>query len=127
MMLEDKEKYIQQTFEIALNDLKKLSDSSDYPRILSSLIVDAGIGLGGGDLMAKVREVDLALIKPDDLADEITSKIGTNTNLELVVAVGSPIGGAIVQQGSTWVDNTFESIFERKKRDIRTEVARILF
>jgi vacuolar-type H+-ATPase subunit E/Vma4 len=125
--LEDKEQYIQKTFDMAFEELRKVSGSPDYPQILSSLVVEAGVGLGGGDLTVKVRETDLSLINARVIADRISSETGVNTTLEPSPDAKLAYGGAIVQKGSIWIDNTFQAIFERKKRDIRTEVARVLF
>ncbi|MFQ5979094.1 MAG: V-type ATP synthase subunit E [Candidatus Heimdallarchaeota archaeon] len=127
MALEDKEQFIQKTFDLAFEELKKLANSSDYPHILTSLVADAGISLGGGDLIAKVGEADLRLINPTAIAEKITAQTGVKTTLEPAAEATLAYGGAIVQKGSIWVDNSFMAIFERKKRDIRTEVARILF
>ncbi|MFX0113252.1 MAG: V-type ATP synthase subunit E [Candidatus Hodarchaeota archaeon] len=125
--LEDREQYIQKTFDMAFEELRKVSSSPDYPQILSSLVVEAGVGLGGGDLIVKVRETDLSLINARAMADRISSETGVNTTLTPTSEVKLIYGGAVVQKGSIWIDNTFKAIFERKKRDIRTEVARVLF
>lgn len=127
MALKDKEQFIQKTFDLAFEELKKLTSSSDYPHILTSLVTDAGVSLGGGDLIVKVREADFRLINPTAIAEKISSQAGVKTTLEPVAETTLVYGGAIVQKASIWVDNSFMAIFERKKRDIRTEVARTLF
>ncbi len=125
--LNDKEEYIQKTFDLAFGELEKMSNSPNYPKTLTALAVDAGVGLGGGDMIAKVRERDLNLINPTALADRISSQTGVKTTIDPIADPKLAQGGVIIQKGSVWIDNTFDAIFKRKKRDIRTEVAKILF
>lgn len=125
--LNDSEEHIQKTFDLAFEELEKISNSPSYPKTLTLLAVDAGVGLGGGDMIVKVRERDLNLINPTALADKISSQTGVNTSIEPIAETKLTQGGIIIQKGSVWIDNTFDAIFHRKKRDIRTEVAKILF
>ncbi len=125
--LEDKENYIQKIFDLAFEELKKVSTTQEYPRILSSLIIDGGVGMGGGDLEIKVRNTDISLISTGTLAQEISSKTGVPTQLKPITENITEYGGSIIQKGSIFIDNTFEAILERKKRDIRTEIAKTLF
>lgn len=125
--LNDQEEYIQKTFDFAFEELDKFTNSPNYPKTLTELAVDAGVGLGGGDMIAKVRERDLNLVNPIALADKISSQTGVSTTIQPIVEPKLARGGIILQKGSVWIDNTFDAIFNRKKRDIRTEVAKILF
>ncbi len=129
-ILQKKEEEISKAFTSAEDELKKFSSKPAYTKVLASLIVEAGIAIGGGNLLVKTRKADKAKLKElANLAKEITKKSGTKSSLKLVTETIDSIGGVIVllDDESITVDNTFEARLEQKYRSIRTDVAKSLF
>jgi len=129
-ILQKKEEEISKAFTSAEDELKKFSSKPAYTKVLASLIVEAGIAIGGGNLLVKIRKVDKSKLKElANLAKEITKKSGTKSSLKLVTETIDSIGGVIVllDDESITVDNTFEARLEQKYRSIRTDVAKSLF
>ena len=108
--------------------ISSLLQSSDYSTILGNLIVQAGSSLGGGNLEVSVTKTDASKVNVNDLAQKISSKTGTQTTItHNPQDIKTRLGGAIVKKSDLWVDNTFESIIERRNESIRAEIAKILF
>ncbi len=129
-ILQKKEEEISKAFTSAEDELKKFSSKPAYTKVLASLIVEAGIAIGGGNLLVKTRKADKSKLKElANLAKEITKKSGTKSSLKLVTETIDSIGGVIVllDDESITVDNTFEARLEQKYRSIRTDVAKSLF
>ncbi len=129
-ILQKKEEEITKAFTSAGDELKKFTSKPAYAKVLVSLIVEAGIAIGGGNLLVKARKADKAKIKElANLAKEITKKSGTKSSLKLDTGTIDSIGGVIVQldDESITIYNTFEARLEQKYRSIRTDVAKSLF
>jgi len=129
-ILQKKEEEITKTFTSAEDELKKFTSKPAYAKVLASLIVEAGIAIGGGNLLVKARKADKAKIKElANLAKEVTKKSGTKSSLKLDTGTIDSIGGLIVQldDESITINNTFEARLEQKYRSIRTDVAKSLF
>ncbi len=129
-ILQKKEEEITKTFTSAKEELKKFVSKPAYTKVLSSLIVEAGIAIGGGNLLVKARKADKAKLKElANLAKEVTKKSGTKSSLKLATETINSIGGVIVHldDESITIDNTFEARLEQKYRSIRTDVAKSLF
>ena len=126
--LSEKEAGITAVFEEGKKKLSTLLQSSDYGTILANLIVSAGVSLGGGNLTVSVSKADVSKVNASDLAQKISSKTGSQTNLSVESQeLKTKFGGAIIKKSDLWVDNTFESIIDRRTESIRAEIAKILF
>ncbi|MEA2070200.1 MAG: V-type ATP synthase subunit E family protein [Asgard group archaeon] len=129
-ILNKKEALIQQIFEQAREELAKLSKKAGYKKILNQLIIEAGVGIGGGDLVITARKKDHTKI--DDLkslAKKIASKCGNKCNLTLSKKDLQSIGGVVVgtKDGSITITNTFEDRLNDNFDAIRSNIAEILF
>lgn len=130
VILSKKETWIDSVLNEAKNKLKILTQSKKYLPILEKLITEASIMLGGKELEVLLNEQDSALpLKLDDIAKEISEKTGSKTKLRLSEEKLKVIGGAIVRManGKVIMDNTFDDILRRREKDLRSEIAKILF
>lgn len=132
MELEAREEVIDEAFKKAQEKLKEIatSESTEYIESLKSIITEAAIEIGGGDLIILLKEADMAKIK-DSLAaleKDVTEKIGVSTTLEIGENINT-IGGAIIKtkNGEIEVNNTIEARMLRFKKTLRSEVAAVLF
>jgi len=126
--LAEKEAGITSVFEEGKKKIANLLQSSEYQTILGNLIIEAGVSLGGGKLSVSVTNADASKVNVSDLAQKISSKSGSQTTLTVESTdLKTKLGGAIVKKEDIWVDNTFESIIERRNESIRAEIAKILF
>ena len=110
-----KEELIQESFTRAKEQLKSLT-GEQYKSIMSQLIKDSMALVGDKSAATVTREEDKAIVS-------------ANPGITVKPELAPGIGGLILasQDGKIVVDNTFEAILERKKEDIRTEVANILY
>lgn len=127
-----KEEVIEAAFSKAFDELSQIASSGDeqYIRALAGMIKEAGIEIGGGELIVKVKESDASTISSK--FSSIIQDIKTYTNTETTLTLGEPvdiIGGAIVStvNGDIEVNNTIESRLDRNKKILRSEVASVLF
>jgi vacuolar-type H+-ATPase subunit E/Vma4 len=130
VILSKKEAWIDNVLNEAKNKLRILTESKEYISILEKLITEAGVILGGKELEVLLNEQDSALpLKLDDLAKEISERTGFETKLRLSEEKPKVIGGAIVRtaNGKVIMDNTFDDILRRREKDLRSEIAKILF
>lgn len=130
VILSKKETWIDNVFNEAKNELKTLTQSEKYLPILEKLITDAGVILGGKELEVLLNTHDSTLpLRFNALAKEIGEKTGFETKLKLSKETPQVLGGAIVRtaDGKIIMDNTFDDILLRKEKDLRSEIAKILF
>ena len=126
--LAEKEAGINTVFEEGKKKIASLLQSSDYSNILGNLIVSAGVSLGGGNLKIKVTKAVSSKVNVSDVTQKISSKTANQTSIsEESTEMKTILGGVIIQKSDLWVDNTFESIIERRSESIRAEIAKILY
>ena len=130
VILSKKETWIDNVLNEAKNELKVLTQSNKYLTILEKLIIEAGVILRGKDLEVLLNTQDSALLlKLDDIAKKIGEKTGVKTKLKLSKEKIEVIGGAMIRTGDNRIimDNTFDDILRRREKELRSEIAKILF
>ena len=97
-------------------------------KVLEKLAVDAGIALEGGELILLIRQADKDKFNIKRIENLLSEKTGITTTIQIETG-GSELndGGVILKKGGISVNNTVRSIFDRKYREIRSEVAKILY
>lgn len=127
-----REEVIEESFNKATEELKKIASTSDseYIDSLNNVIKEAAIEINGGDLIVHVKEEDKSKIEGSiaKIANEVKSETDNDTNLEFGDSI-TTIGGAILKtkNGDIEVNNTIESRMVRFRKLLRSEVASILF
>lgn len=101
-------------------------DGRDYKDILLSLIKDAVSSAGGSEMIVKVGKEDTSYISQEDL-DELSDEMDASLTFSDEHVGG--LGGVVVRtsDGEIEVNNTFDKRFERLGKDIRANVATVLF
>ena len=130
VILLEKEKMIANVLEVAKNKLRTLTESKEYIPILAKLIMEGGIILGEKELDVLLNEKDSTLsLKLEKITNEISEKTGFKTKIRLAEEKIKVIGGAMVRtiNGKVIMDNTFDDILRRREKDLRFEIAKILF
>ena len=130
LVLTEKTRLVSQVLDEVRARLEAFSKSKNYERLLQKLIVDAGTVLGGGNLEVQLNEkaarlsLDLSM-----LAESVTKKTSTRTQLKLSSENVKTAGGVVVKtaDGKIIVDNTFEAILKRSERGLKQKIAKILF
>lgn len=132
MELEAREEIIEEAFKKAEEKLKEIasSDAAEYKASLEKVIIEAGVEIGGGELIVLVKGSDAAKIQGSlpSIEKSISDKSSNPTKLEMGESIPN-IGGAIVKtkNGEIEVNNTIEARMLRFKKSLRSEVAGILF
>jgi V/A-type H+-transporting ATPase subunit E len=127
-----KTEIIESVFDKALQRLKEYSETKRYKQSLKRLIIEAGISIGGGDLIVSVNNRDRKTMNKRFLkqtAEKIKDKTNTETDLQLAKEPLNSLGGPVISKSkeSATVDNTFEERLNRKKKQISGELENILF
>ncbi len=124
-----KEEMINTVFSEALEKIDAMRGQPQYKELLMSLAVQAGKALDGGTLVVELSEEDKKMFDAKAAAAKITQVTGNETVIE-VKTKDFPLthkGGLIVHKGNIFVDNTINSIFQRRKVKIRQQIAKKLF
>lgn len=126
-----REEVIKESVQNAMAEIRKVkADNSyngkEYKAILIALVQEAVASAGGKDLLVRVGADDSSYISQGDLDD-----LGKDLSVTLTLSeerVGG-LGGVIVRtsDGSVEVNNTFDKRFERLEKDLRTDIAKVLF
>ncbi len=128
LLLNAKEALIDEALKKAKEEYEKLRGKKEYQDILVKQVISSIMELDGKEFMVEVHEGDGL-----EFTDKIVSTIERETKkkgLKLVLKeVSKDLGGVIVHEkgGKISVDNTFDSILERKKSEIRLKISGILF
>jgi vacuolar-type H+-ATPase subunit E/Vma4 len=127
-----KTEIVDSVFYKALQRLKEYSKTKQYEKCLRNLIIEAGVSLGGGDLMVSVNTGDRKIIEKQflkQIAEKIEEKTNTETSLQMAKEPLKSLGGTIISKAkeSATVDNTFEERLNRKKKRISGELDNLLF
>ncbi|MDI9620157.1 MAG: V-type ATP synthase subunit E family protein [Candidatus Nezhaarchaeota archaeon] len=127
-VLEHKERLIEEVVEEAKRRVNEYVKTEDYKNRLVNLIKEAIRVLNGGPIELRLNRRDLALNL--DLK-AISAELGRelNRSVELRVSEGSFLAGLVAKSAETGieVDYTVEGILERKWKNLRVEVAKLLF
>jgi V/A-type H+-transporting ATPase subunit E len=132
MELEAREEVIEEAFKTAEEKLQEIasSDASEYKASLEKIITEAGTEIGGGDLVVLLKDGDNTKIQSSlpTLEKTISDNTGVATKLEMGENIKT-IGGAVLKtkNGEIEVNNTIEARMQRFKKNLRSEVAGILF
>jgi len=131
-ILSEKRQIIEEALAAATTKLIEnlRSDTDSYVSLLSHLAREGGVALGGGDLELLLNAHAARLgLDLDALAKEVEKETGAKTTIHLSGRRIKNIGGVLVQAdaGRRTVDNTFEGIVERRRRDLETIAAKLLF
>ncbi|MCK9150985.1 V-type proton ATPase subunit E [Methanobacterium alcaliphilum] len=130
--LEAREELIEEAFKEAMEELKKIADTSsdEYKQSLAEIIKEAAVEIGGGDLTVHIKSEDVDKIKDSlgKIQSDVESSTGASTTLEIGENVET-IGGAVLKtkNGQIEVNNTIEARMLRFKKNLRSEVAKVLF
>ncbi len=112
--------------------LQKFVEKPAYQQILTDLIMEAGIALGGGEIIAKVNDRDKDKLSKGTL-EKTSKRIEESTNTKTKIALErdtiKATGGAVASTADrkATVDNTFEARLDRMKEEARAELETILF
>ncbi len=112
---------VSQCFTEAVKSLSDLTKNKKYETVLKNLIQDGIEGLDLDEVIIISAERDRAIVK------KVVSGMSCKTVMgkeEIDV-----IGGVVIRSksGDVTVNNTFETILERQKNDLRHEVSKILY
>ncbi|MCZ2809359.1 MAG: V-type ATP synthase subunit E family protein [Candidatus Bathyarchaeota archaeon] len=130
MVLSEKERLVTSVIEEVRNRLKVFSQSEAYLPFLQKIIVEAGIVLSGEKLEILLREQDESLpLELEMLTKKIIEKTGKETELTTSTENIKSLGGCVIKthDGRIVIDNTFSDILKRRERELRFEIAKMLF
>lgn len=128
IVLNSKETLIEETFHRARQKFNELKKTKKYKDILVKQIESSILELEGKDF-----EVDVYEGEELKLTSEIVQKIAKSTKrkgLKITLnEVSEDMGGVIVREkgGKVSINNTFDSILDRKRNEIRVRISEILF
>lgn len=128
LLLNSKEALIDEALRRTKEEYEKIKGKKEYRDILVKQVISSIGELDGKEFIVEVHEGDGL-----EFTDKIISTIEKETKrkgLKLILnEVSKDLGGVVVREkgGKISVDNTFDSILERKKSEIRLKISGILF
>lgn len=126
-ILEAKENELSAILEetkVILLDAKKIPD---YEEVMERITIEACTSIGGGKLDVKTNLSGIKALEGNLKATEkkISESTGVDTKIKLI---DDGISGVLVEsEKGVIVDNSFITRLERKRREIRKELADIIF
>ena len=130
IVLSKKEEIISAVLTEAKKKLQYMTKTEKYASVLESFIISAGLALGGNSLEVILNEADSAISLPlEKMQEEIRKRTGTKTKLTVSEEKIQVMGGAILKtaNGKIVMDNTYEDIFLRRSRELKSKISEILF
>lgn len=121
---------INEAFQQARKQFEKERESAQYKTFLKNLITNAGIQIGGGDIVVLVRKEDQPVIlKITGLGTAISKQAGQTTKVSVGKQAIDAIGGVMVQnkEGNITVDYRVETLLTQVDVKYRNAIAKILF
>lgn len=125
-----KAQMMDEAFEQARKRFEKERGTVKYKTFLKSLIIDAGIQIGGGDLVILSRKEDQSVIsKITGLGPAISKGAGKTAKITVGKQAVEMIGGVMVQNkdGNITVDYRIETLLAQVEIKYRNEIAKTLF
>jgi len=129
-LLDSKARLIEEAFEKAKKQFEKEIGTARYKTFLKNLIIDAGIQIGGSDVVVVTRKEDQATVSElKGLATGISKVVGQSAKVTVAKKPMDMIGGVFVQNkdGNITVDYRIETLLDEVASQRRTEIAKILF
>lgn len=130
VIVEEKQKLLDQVFREVKDRLREYVRSPEYNRFLEALIRDASIAANGGKLELLLSKQDAGRALPlRNIAKMVAEATGKDTALTISTERLNTTGGAIVTTSNRkiTIDASMESIVERKRRELEPKMAQILF
>jgi len=128
IILESKEKLIQEAFEVAEKEIETISKRKNYPEILKKTVRDTCVEMGGGELEIIARADDKGILEKElkNLQKEV-SKATKDSSLKLSASNVNP--GVIIRntEGGVEIDSTFKNRLELLRPELRLAVSEALF
>lgn len=126
-ILEAKEKELSAILDETKAKLKDAKKIPDYDEVMRRITMEACTSIGGGDLSLKTDSPGIKSLEKEvkSLEKEISKATGVKTKLKLV---DEGISGVVVEsEKGVVIDNSFITRLERRKREIRKDLADIIF
>ncbi len=128
LILNSREALIDQAFDVALKKFEDFKKTKEYKDILLKQVISSIRELEGTAFVVDVHKGESLKIGAETLTqlEKETKKKGIVVEIR---EVDSDLGGVIVHEknGKISVDNSFASILERKKNEMRVKASEILF
>lgn len=121
---------IAQAFEQARKRFEKERGTAKYKAFQKNLIINAGIQIGGGELVVLARKEDYSVIsKITGLGTAISKGAGKSAKITVGKQAMNMLGGVMVQnkEGNITVDYQIETLLNQVEEKYRNDIAKILF
>ena len=125
-----KAQMIDEAFVQVRKRFEKERGTAKYKAFLKSLIIDAGIQIGGGDLVILARKDDQPIIsKLAGLGTAISKEAGQSAKITVGKQAMEILGGVMVQNkaGNITVDYRIETLLSQVEVRYRNDIAKSLF
>lgn len=129
-ILDAKAQLINNAFEETKKKFEKEHNTAQYKTFLKNLIINAGIQIGGSEVVVMTRKEDQTTVSAfKGLATAISKEIGQSVKVTVSKRSMEMLGGVFVQNkdGNITVDYRIDTLLDEVARQRRNEIAKILF
>ncbi|WP_455369471.1 V-type ATP synthase subunit E [[Eubacterium] cellulosolvens] len=129
-ILSKKRDFVNEAFKKAEKQFKSSVKQEKYGRMLNSLIIEAAIAAGGGNLEILLNKHDATRkLSVKEISKTISSRLGTDVDIRISRKNIETVGGVLIQtaDGKTKIDNTLEALLERSRKDLEPKISELLF
>jgi len=126
-ILEAKERELSAILDEARSRLQDSSKIPEYENVMKRITMEACSSIGGGNLTIKTDCSGKKVLEKakSDMEKELSKELGIKTKLELID--GNVSGVLVESDKGIVIDNSFVTRLERRKRNIRKQLAEIIF
>ncbi|MEA4921910.1 MAG: V-type ATP synthase subunit E [Eubacteriaceae bacterium] len=121
IILEQKQKIIDECFDSAMKKVAEPGDRDEYLEFLSGTV--RASGLTEGEIILNKKDME-------ELGDKLTAKLkdgATGGGFTVSKETADIIGGLMIRKGSTWYNASIEAIAKEIRNDLTAEIAAVLF
>ena len=127
-LLNVRENFVTMVLDAVMNKSKDFTKSDVYRALLTNLAISAALALEGGNIEVLLRKEDLNKFNLAETTKKAQEKLNKPVTFTISQdPIHTRIGGIVLRKENISVDNTLESLFDRRRDALREIADKVLF
>ena len=127
-LLNVRENFVTMVLDAVMNKSKDFTKSDVYRALLTNLAISATLALEGGNIEVLLRKEDLNKFNLAETTKKAQEKLNKPVTFTISQdPIHTRIGGIVLRKENISVDNTLESLFDRRRDALREIADKVLF